>query len=92
VHRIVVGLAAAGYISRTRIGRRTHYTIQSHLPVPDSAGRSRSVGDLLAILAAHVSYAKSGGSRRASKSPTPAPARPRRERAARRGVVALKRV
>jgi Winged helix-turn-helix DNA-binding len=92
VHRIVVGLAAAGYISRTRNGRRTHYTIQSHLPVPDSADRSRSVGDLLAILAAHVSYTKSGGSRRASKSPTPAPARPRRERAVRSGVVTPKRV
>jgi hypothetical protein len=49
-HRIVVELAAAGYISRRRNGRRNHYTIQSHLPLPDPLARQQKIGDLLAIL------------------------------------------
>jgi predicted transcriptional regulator len=51
-HRIVAELAQAGYIARERDGRRNHYTIQSHLPVPDAGVRGQSVGELLAILAA----------------------------------------
>ena len=50
-HRIVVELAEAGYISRTRIGRRNHYTIQSHLPLPDRLAREQNIGELLAVLA-----------------------------------------
>jgi predicted transcriptional regulator len=50
-HRIVVELAAAGYISRERNGRRVHYTIQSDLPLPDPLARKQKIGDLLAILA-----------------------------------------
>ena len=50
-HRIVGELAAAGYISRRRNGRRNHYTIKSHLPLPDPLARERKIGDLLAILA-----------------------------------------
>jgi predicted transcriptional regulator len=50
-HRIVAELAAAGYISRERNGRRNHYTIQSHLPLPDPLAREQKIGDLLAILA-----------------------------------------
>jgi hypothetical protein len=50
-HRIVAELAAAGYISRRRNGRRNHYTIQSDLPLPDRLAREQKVGDLLAILA-----------------------------------------
>jgi predicted transcriptional regulator len=50
-HRIVVELATAGYISRRRNGRRNHYTIKSHLPLPDPLAREQKLGDLLAILA-----------------------------------------
>jgi uncharacterized membrane protein len=50
-HRIVVELAAAGYISRTRNGRRNRYAIRSHLPVPDPLAREQRIGDLLTILA-----------------------------------------
>jgi hypothetical protein len=50
-HRIVAELAAAGYISRRRDGRRNHYTIQSHLPLPDRLASEQKIGDLLAILA-----------------------------------------
>jgi DNA-binding Lrp family transcriptional regulator len=54
-HRIVVELAAAGYISRTRNGRRNRYTIKSDLPLPDPLARKRKIGDLLEVLAAHPS-------------------------------------
>ena len=50
-HRIVVELAEAGYISRERNGRRTRYTINSDLPLPDALLREQKIGDLLAILA-----------------------------------------
>jgi DNA-binding MarR family transcriptional regulator len=49
-HRIVGELAAAGYISRERNGRRNRYTIQTHLPLPDRLAREQTIGDLLAIL------------------------------------------
>jgi MarR family len=54
-HRIVVELAAAGYISRKRNGRRVEYTIQSHLPLPDPLARDQKIGGLLAILAGQPS-------------------------------------
>lgn len=49
-HRIVAELADAGYIARRRNGRRNHYTIRSHLPVPDPVAQEQKIGDLLAIL------------------------------------------
>jgi DNA-binding MarR family transcriptional regulator len=51
-HRIVGDLAAAGYVSRRREGRRNRYTIRSDLPLPDRLAREQKLGDLLAILAA----------------------------------------
>jgi DNA-binding MarR family transcriptional regulator len=51
-HRIVVELVDAGYITRTRDGRRNNYTIQAHLPLRDRLARGQKVGDLLAILRA----------------------------------------
>jgi predicted transcriptional regulator len=50
-HRIVAELAAAGYISRRRNGRRNRYTIQSDLPLPDPLARKQKIGDLLTVLA-----------------------------------------
>jgi hypothetical protein len=50
VHRIVGELATAGYLTRERRGRRSHYTIQTHLPLPDPLARGQKVGDLLRIL------------------------------------------
>jgi predicted ArsR family transcriptional regulator len=50
-HRIVVELAAAGYISRERNGRRNRYTINADLPLPDAIAREQSIGELLEILA-----------------------------------------
>ena len=49
-HRIVTELADAGYLSRTRVGRRNRYVVQHHLPLPDPLTRGQKVGDLLEIL------------------------------------------
>jgi predicted transcriptional regulator len=49
-HRIVTDLAAAGYISRTRNGRRNQYTIQADLPLHDPLAREQKIGDLLSII------------------------------------------
>jgi hypothetical protein len=51
-HRIVDERVDAGYISRTRNGRRNHYAVHRTRPLPDSLVREQSVGDLLALLAA----------------------------------------
>jgi MarR family len=51
-HRIVVELAAAGYITRQRNGRRNHYTINADFPIPDPIAREQNVGELLEILTA----------------------------------------
>ncbi|SRR5579875_1554501 len=50
-HRIVAELADAGYITRHRHGRRNHYAINTHFPLPDPVAGERSVGELLTILA-----------------------------------------
>jgi len=49
-HRIVVELASAGYVSRTRDGRRNRYAIDPHLPVPDPLPHEQKIGDLLSVL------------------------------------------
>jgi DNA-binding IclR family transcriptional regulator len=62
-HRIVAELADAGYVSRTRFGRRNRYTVQHHLPLPDTFARGQRVGDLLDILAAPNGSPDLGASR-----------------------------
>jgi DNA-binding MarR family transcriptional regulator len=49
-HRIVAELSDAGYLTRSRVGRRNRYVVHADLPVPDAVARSRRVGDLLAVL------------------------------------------
>lgn len=51
-HGIVVELAAAGYITRRRDGRRNHYTINAEVPLHDPIAPERNVGQLLEILIA----------------------------------------
>ncbi len=48
---IVADLTEAGYIAKLRDGRRNHYEIQAHLPLPESTSRERTVGEVLALLA-----------------------------------------
>jgi IclR helix-turn-helix domain len=48
---IVADLTEAGYLAKLKDGRRNHYQIQTHLPLPEPAGRERTVGEVLALLA-----------------------------------------
>jgi DNA-binding MarR family transcriptional regulator len=48
--RIVADLARAGYIDRERDGRRTLYTVGTHLPLGLPLQRDIDIGALLAIL------------------------------------------
>jgi DNA-binding IclR family transcriptional regulator len=47
---IVTDLTAAGYIVKQKDGRRNRYQIQAHLPLPEAAGRERTIGEVLALL------------------------------------------
>jgi hypothetical protein len=48
---IVVDLTLAGYIVKEKTGRRNHYQIRAHLPLPEPTGRERTIGEILALLA-----------------------------------------
>ncbi len=49
-HRIVDELVEGGYVSRTRSGRRNHYTLHRQMPVSDRIARLHTLGDLLTLL------------------------------------------
>lgn len=51
-HRIVSELSGAGYITRSRNGRRNRYAVNADRPLPDPVAREQSIGELLAILSA----------------------------------------
>ena len=48
---IVTDLAGAGYISKRKDGRRNHYQIHVHQPLPEPTSRERTVGEFLSLLA-----------------------------------------
>jgi DNA-binding Lrp family transcriptional regulator len=52
VQAIVADLEAAGYLTRTRIGRRTRYTVKPDSPFRHSAQEGLQVGPLLDLLTA----------------------------------------
>jgi MarR family len=49
-HRIVGELEGSGYVERRRNGRRNHYTVKAHAPLPDPLAGKQRVGDLLRVL------------------------------------------
>ncbi|MCD0484863.1 winged helix-turn-helix domain-containing protein [Streptacidiphilus sp. ASG 303] len=51
---IIADLIGAGYITRARVGRRNHYTINPHLPVRHPVEQPHSIGDLLAAVAGYT--------------------------------------
>jgi len=48
-HSIIKGLEAAGYITKTRVGRRNEYLIDPDMPVKVKA-TDADIGDLLTLL------------------------------------------
>lgn len=55
---ILKDLEGAGFLTRHRVGRRTHYTINAHRPFWHPAAASHEVGELLTVFTpAPVDYA-----------------------------------
>ena len=50
-YSIVADLVVAGYVVKTKEGRRNRYRIESHLPLPDGTGTAPTIGELLDLLA-----------------------------------------
>lgn len=46
---IVLDLTNAGYVTKSRDGRRNRYEIQSHLPVKEVLGRELTIGEVLEL-------------------------------------------
>lgn len=49
-YSIVTDLTDAGYVVKSKDGRRNRYQVQAHLPLPDPVGREPAIGDVLAVL------------------------------------------
>lgn len=50
VHRIVDDLEAAGYLSRSREGRRNRYELHGEMPLRHPVERHRTVASLIALV------------------------------------------
>ncbi|MBW3620326.1 MAG: MarR family winged helix-turn-helix transcriptional regulator [Actinobacteria bacterium] len=51
-HAIVTDLSVDGYLTKQREGRRNRYTVQTQRPLGEALSDRRTVGDLVALLAA----------------------------------------
>lgn len=51
---IVTDLVAAGYVFKEKDGRRNRYRVEAQLPLPESIGRERTIGDVLGLLVEHT--------------------------------------
>jgi hypothetical protein len=49
-HDIVADLVDAGYVKKTKDGRRNRYEVQAHMPLPEPTSRDRAIGDVLKLL------------------------------------------
>jgi len=47
---IITDLVEAGYVIKEKDGRRNRYHIQAHLPLPESDGQERTIGEILTLL------------------------------------------
>ena len=47
---IVTDLVDAGYVGKDKDGRRNRYRVEAQLPLPESLGRERTVGEVLGLL------------------------------------------
>ncbi len=59
-YAIVNDLAGAGYVLKSKDGRRNRYEVQGHLPLPGGTARSTTVGEVLAVLLGDSSASASG--------------------------------
>jgi len=47
---IVTDLTDAGYVVKSKDGRRNRYEVQGHLPLRDAVTRERTIGEILSVL------------------------------------------
>ena len=47
---IVTDLTEGGYVVKEKDGRRNRYQIQAHLPLRETIGRERTIGEVLDLL------------------------------------------
>jgi hypothetical protein len=57
---LVTDLAGAGYVVKQKDGRRNHYEIQMHLPLREPVARTRTIGEVLELLAEASSHPADG--------------------------------
>lgn len=50
---VVADLTDAGYVIKTRDGRRNRYEIQHHLPLAEPTSPERTIGEVLELLGGH---------------------------------------
>jgi hypothetical protein len=55
--QILNQLEASGYLTRTRVGRRNHYTVHGELPLRHPLQKGRPVGELLRVIEPEVAPA-----------------------------------
>jgi hypothetical protein len=72
---IVTDLEAAGYITRTRVGRRTHYTVKPDSPFRHQAQEGLRVGPFLDLLT-EMAAADAPSPAAMRRPPLPAPRHP----------------
>jgi MarR family len=48
--QILSQLEVAGYLTKTRVGRRNHYTVHGELPLRHPMNNGRQVGELLRVI------------------------------------------
>ena len=71
VQAIVADLEAAGYFTRTRVGRRTRYTLNPDSPFRHSAQDGLRVGPMLDLLTAMAQADTPGRAPRRRRGPAP---------------------
>jgi hypothetical protein len=66
--QIVTDLERAGYLTKTRNGRRNHYEVHDELPLRHPRHRHHTVGDLIGFLEGPATKRPSRSSKRARSS------------------------
>ncbi len=62
-YAVVTDLTDAGYVVKTREGRRNRYQVQDHLPLPELPDREQAIGEVLDVLAGRTSARGRGRAR-----------------------------
>lgn len=72
-HGIVSDLVEAGYVVKSKVGRRNHYRIQAHLPLPEPMACENAIGEVLELLVgpSRSHHGSIGGPERGARTHSP---------------------